>query len=144
MIKETTEAKIVGSAGAVSGAASILGSWQVCHSVCLGIVALLGLLGITVIGMPLAFLTEWAIPLWSIAFALLLVTIGFYLKKRCISSRLIMVNSGLLVAGIPFPMMQNYSPYFWIVGGFIVLSGIVLWLKDRVDKRHGRCRHEHK
>ena len=138
MIKETTEAKIVGSAGAVSGAASILGSWQVCHSVCLGIVALLGLLGITVIGMPLAFLTEWAIPLWSIAFALLLVTIGFYLKKRCISSRLIMVNSGLLIAGIPFQGFQNYSPYLWIIGGVVVVSGIVLWLKDKSHKKHGK------
>ena len=39
--------QLVGLAGRASGAASVLGSWQVCHNVCLGLIALLAVFGIT-------------------------------------------------------------------------------------------------
>ncbi len=108
MIKKIKE-KIIGATGSVSGIASIMGSWQVCHNICLGIVALLGILGITVVGMPLAFLTKVAIPLWSVAVALLIITILLYVKKKCISRNLIMINSGLIIAGTPFPSFGSHE-----------------------------------
>src|SRR3989344_8388438 len=118
MIKNLTE-KAIGATGSVSGAASILGSWQVCHNVCLGIVALLSLVGITVVGMPLAFLTRLTVPLWTAALALFGITLFFYVSKKCISSRLIMFNAGLLIAGVPFQQVQQFLPFFWAVGGMI-------------------------
>lgn len=139
MLKNLKE-KAVAVSGSVSGVSSVLGSWQVCHNICLGIIALLSVIGITITGMPLEFLTRIAVPLWTFALLLLFVTIGFYVKKKCISNRLIMFNSGLLIAGIPFQPLQKFSPAFWIVGGIVALAGVSLFIKDKIDKR-GR-RHE--
>ncbi len=127
--------KIIGAAGSVSGATSILGSWQICHNVCLGIIVVLGILGITIVGMPLAFLTRVAIPLWTVAFILLLVIIGLYFKKKCISRNLIMFNSGLIIAGIPFKSLQNFSVVFWIIGGMLVVTSISIFIKDKIQNK---------
>ena len=137
MIKNIKE-KIIGATGSVSGATSILGSWQVCHSVCLGIVALLGILGITVVGMPLVFLTKVAIPIWTGAFLLLLVTLMLYIKKKCIPKNLIMFNSGLIIAGIPFQPLQKLSVFFWIIGGTLATIAIVIFVKNKIQDRRMR------
>ena len=136
MIKNTKE-RIIGAAGSVSGIASILGSWQACHSVCLALVGFLSILGITVIGMPLVFLTEVAIPVWTVAVILLTITAILYIKKKCISSRLLLVNSGLIIAGVPFPFLQQFTEIFWIIGGVLVVTGISLFVKDKIQvSRH--------
>src|SRR3989338_4596148 len=101
MIKNLKE-KLIGATGSLSGAASILGSWQVCHNVCLGVIALLGIIGITVAGMPLLFLTEIAAPVWSVAFIMLAITFVLYYKKSCISKKLMLFNTGVVIAGVPF------------------------------------------
>ncbi len=134
-MNQNIKEKVIGATGSVSGATSIFGSWQVCHNLCLGVIALLGILGITVIGMPLMFLTKVAIPFWIAAFLLLLVAIGFYAKKRCISSRLIMFNTGLIIAGIPFQPLQAFSKFFWLAGGTLAVAGISLFVKDKIQKR---------
>lgn len=147
MIKNLKE-KAIGATGSISGAASILGSWQVCHNVCLGIVALLGIMGITIAGMPLAFLTRVAVPIWTFAVVLLLVTIVIYMKKKCISKNLIILNSGLIIAGTPFQALQKFSIFFWITGGILAIIGISFFIKDRIEKKrckHGKkCKHEKK
>ena len=140
MIKNIKE-KAIGATGSISGAASILGSWQVCHNICLGIIALLGIIGITIVGMPLFFLTKIAVPIWTVAVILLLVTIALYIKKKCISKNLIMVNSGLIIAGTPFQPLQKFSLFFWIIGGILVLTGISFFIKDKISKKknkHGK------
>ena len=134
MIKYFKE-KLAGITGTISGVAGVLGSWQVCHNVCLGLIALLGVVGITVVGMPLLFLTKIAVPLWIAAFVLLLITIGFYLKKRCISNKLIIINSGLVIAGIPFKILQPFLVFFWIIGGMLGILGISLFIKDKIWRR---------
>lgn len=133
--KRNLKEKIIGASGSVSGAASVLGSWQVCHNVCLGIIALLAIIGITITGMPLAFLTKVAMPLWIVAFLLLIVIIGLYLKKECISHRIIMLNSGFIIAGIPFAPLQKFSAIFWTIGGILIAASITLFIKDRLHKR---------
>ena len=123
MIKHIKE-KIISATGSVSGAASVLGSWQVCHNVCLGIIALLSLVGITIVGMPLLFLTKVAVPFWIAAFILLFITLGFYFKKRCISKQMILFNTGLVVIGIPF--FQSFTKVFWGTGlAFIFIAGYI-------------------
>ncbi len=129
------EEKVTGAAGSISGVASILGSWQVCHSICLWIIALLGIIGITVVGMPLGFLIAWALPLWIIASALLVITVGLYMKKRCISGRLIMFNLGIIIAGIPFQSLQRFSLVFRILGGAVVVAAFYLFIRDKIQKR---------
>ena len=132
--------KLIGATGSVSGAASILGSWQICHNACLALIAALSLIGITVAGMPLLFLTKIAVPVWSIAVILLVVTISIYLKKPCISRNLIVINSGLIIAGVPFQQLQKFSVFFWTIGGIVALAGVFLFIKDRMQKRkqHGK------
>lgn len=139
MINDLKE-RIISISGSFSGAASILGSWQVCHNICLVIIALLAVLGITVTGMPLLFLTKLAIPLWTAAFILLLITFGIYIKKKCISSRLMLFNSGLIIAGIPFQQVQQFSRQFWVIGGVLVLTAVSLFIKEKIQKRrrHGK------
>ena len=139
MIKNLKE-KAIGATGSVSGAASILGSWQVCHSICLGIIAVLGIIGITVVGMPLLFLTKVAVPLWSIAVLLLLATIMIYRSRKCISKNLIILNSGLIIAGIPFQPLQKFSILFWTIGGFIAAAGVFLFVKEKISNK--KCNHE--
>ena len=131
--------KIIGSAGSISGAASILGSWQVCHSICLGLIALLSIVGITITGMPLLFLTKVAVPLWSIAVLLLIAVIIMYKTRKCISKNLIIFNSGLVIAGTPFQSLKQFSIIFWTAGGLIALSGILMFFKDR--RKSKRCEH---
>lgn len=132
--------KAVGVTGSVSGAASVLGSWQVCHNVCLGLIALLSVMGITLTGMPLLFLTKVAVPLWLIAVALLGVVMYFYVNRHCISKNLILFNSGLIIAGVPFKALQQYQQPFWVVGGGLALAGIALYIKGRVKKKKcGKC-----
>ena len=132
MIRNTKE-RIIGAIGSLSGIASILGSWQACHSVCLALVGFLSILGITVVGMPLAFLTEVAIPVWIVAVMLLIIVAILYIKKGCISRRLLVVNSGLIIAGIPFPFLQQFTKIFWIIGGVLVMIGILLFVKDKMQ-----------
>lgn len=131
--KQKTDLKNVcmSATGTISGTASILGSWQICHNICIGLIALLSLIGITVVGMPLFFLTKIAVPLWSIAALLLLVSLGIYMKKKCISQNMLLLNSGLVIAGIPFQPVQQFSTIFWIVGGSLVVLSIVLFVKEK-------------
>jgi len=135
--------KAVGAVGTVSGAASILGSWQICHNLCLALIAVLGVIGITLTGMPLLFFTKIAVPVWTFAVILLVATLLLYLKMKCISKNLIIINSGLIIAGIPFQSLQKFNILFWIVGGAVVLSGLFLFVKERLSKKSCDA-HEHR
>ena len=129
--------KAIGTVGSLSGIAGILGSWQVCHSVCLGIIALLSIIGITVAGMHLLFLTKLAIPFWTVALLLLLVVILISARKKCVSKNLILFNSGLIIAGVPFEKAQSVSLLLWVVGGLISLASIALFVRDKFRKKVG-------
>ena len=139
-MEKNLKEKLIGATGSISGAASILGSWQVCHNICLALIAALSLVGITIAGMPLLFLTKIAVPVWGIAVILLVITIIIYLKKPCISRNLIMINSGLIIAGVPFQSLQKFSIVFWAIGGIVALAGISLFIKDKMQKgmKHGK------
>lgn len=137
MILRTTaklKEKVLGASGSVSGAASILGSWQVCHNICLGIIAVLAVLGITVTGMPLLFLTKIAIHLWILAATLLLITVILYYTKKCFSRNVLLLNYGLVIAGIPFSALAKFQSFFWIMGGALATLGVLLYMKERREK----------
>ncbi len=134
--------KLIGLTGSISGGASILGSWQLCHNICLGFISLLSIIGITVVGMPLAFFQKIAIPLWSVAAVLWVLTYYMYYSRKCISKNLLIINAGLIIAGIPFSFVQEFQQALWLIGGIIALTGIVLWFKDRKSPK--RCHVEKK
>lgn len=129
---------LIGATGTLSGLTSILGSWQVCHSICLGIVFALSLIGITITGMPLLFLTKVAVPLWIIAVLLLIATIILYRTRKCISKNLVILNIGLIVAGVPFKNLGQYQIFFWIVGGLISFIAIVLFIRGKIRRKNGK------
>lgn len=126
--------RLTGLIGSISGIGSVLGSWQVCHNICLGIIFLLSLVGITVAGMPLLFLTKVAVPLWITAFLLLIFTLFIYLKRKCISKNMLIINFGFVTAGVPFKFAENFKIYFWIAGGALVGYSIFLYIKNRRKK----------
>ncbi len=128
--------KALSVSSSVSGVMGFLGGYQVCHNICLGIIALLSLIGITLVGMPLLFLTKVAIPFWIAAAALFLLTLGFYIKKKCISKNMLLFNGGIIVAGVPFGPLKSFLPLFWITGGTAVLVSILLFVRDKIKKKN--------
>ena len=100
--KDVKNGRILNLTSSTSGVMGFLGGYQVCHNVCLGIIALLSIIGITLVGMPLLFLTKVAVPFWIAAFSLFLISLFFYLKSRCLSRNLLLFNGGIIIAGVPF------------------------------------------
>ena len=119
-----------------SGGLSFLGGWQVCHNLCLAVIALLSFIGISVAGMPLLFLTQYAIYFWSAAVVLLIPSIFMYLKnKACMSKNLILFNIGIVVFSIPF--LQEVSLVFWFAGGLIIAFSLFSFFKNKRKKSSG-------
>ena len=131
-----TKNKILGASGSLTGTLSFLGSYQVCHNACLALISILTILGFTVAGMPLLFLTKLAVPFWTLALALLATTIILkYGKNMQFSGKIILLNSGLIIAGIPFEQMQQFNYIFWIFGGSLVAVSIGLYIYEKVEKK---------
>ena len=127
--------KLLGISGGLSGSLSVLGSYQVCHNACLGLIAVLTLLGFTVAGMPLLFLTKVAIPFWIAAVTLLIITLILNYKKIIrISDKIILINSGLIISGTPFQQLQQFNYVFWIAGGSLVVFSIGWYLYEKIVK----------
>ena len=127
--------KILGASGSLSGSLSFLGSYQVCHNACIGLISLLTFLGFTVAGMPLLFLTKVAIPFWVVAVMLLITMIILrYAKKLNISDKMLLLNSGLIIAGIPFQQLEKFNYIFWITGGVLVVFSIGWYFYEKVKK----------
>ena len=128
--------KLLGVSGSLTGTLSFLGGYQVCHNACLGLIAILTFFGFTVAGMPLLFLTEVAVPLWIAAFLLLTITLFLkYKKKINISEKMILLNSGLIIAGIPFQQLEIFNYIFWITGGVLVILSIGWYFYGRFKKK---------
>ncbi len=128
--------KLIGTSGGVTGALSVLGSYQVCHNACLALISLLTVLGFTVAGMPLLFLTKVAIPFWIAAISILSITI-FLKYKRIMnfSSKALLFNSGLIIAGVPFQQLQKFNYIFWIIGGILAVFSIGWHIYDKMEKK---------
>ena len=127
--------KLIGLGGSLSGVTSFLGSYQVCHNLCMSVIALLSILGITVAGMPLLFLTKVAIPFWIAAVIMLGIMGYFHIKMKCVSGKLLVFNSGLIIAGVPFAPLNQHPLLMWVIGGALALSAATLYL---VEKFHGK------
>ena len=127
--------KILGGTASMSGTLSFLGGYQVCHNACMALIVFLTFLGFTVAGMPLLFLTKVAIPFWIAAVLLLTTMIILKYKKRInISDKTFLLNSGLIIAGIPFQQLQQFNYILWIAGGVLVTYSIGWYLYEKIVK----------
>src|SRR3990167_3028862 len=101
------------SAGATAFTTLVITSHNFCHYLCLGVVALLSIAGITAAGMPLMWLEDYAVYFWGMG--LIFLAVSFYLlytRPFCISKNAIMANSGLLIIAVPITVGSlNYG--FW-------------------------------
>lgn len=131
-IKTKRKGKMLSAVSGASGTLSFLGGWQICHNLCLAIIAMLSAIGITIAGMPLLFLTQYAIYFWSAAILLLIPTLIMYWKNRiCTTVKLVLFNIGIVIASIPF--LQAYQTAFWSIGGIILIYSIFLFLKQKFE-----------
>ncbi|MBI4174713.1 MAG: hypothetical protein HY517_03635 [Candidatus Aenigmarchaeota archaeon] len=131
--KNEKKGKALSAASGVSGGLGLLGGWQICHNLCLGIIALLSAIGITVAGMPLLFLTQYAVYFWSAAVLLLVPTVFMYLKNRkCMPMKLILFNIGIVTASVPF--WQQHQIIFWAAGGILIFYSVYLFARHRIGK----------
>ena len=133
---ENVKEKMIAASGSVTGSLSFLGGYQVCHNACLGLISLLSLVGITVAGMPLLFLTKVAVPFWTLALALLILTIILKFGKNiAFSGKIILLNSGLIIAGIPFEQAQQFNYIFWIIGGSLAAFSVGWFVYEKLEKK---------
>ena len=129
--KDVKSEKVLNFTSSLSGTMGFLGGWQVCHNLCLWVITALSLIGITIVGMPLLFLTKVAIPFWIAAVILFLISLIFYFKMKCISKNLLLFNGGIIVAGVPFRSLNDYSIIFWIIGGILIALSLISYLKEK-------------
>ena len=93
-------------------------------------------MGFAVAGMPLIFLTKVAVPFWTLAFVLLITTIILKFGKNMkFSGKIILLNSGLIIAGIPFHEVEKFNYIFWIVGGALIIFSIGWYVYEKVEKK---------
>lgn len=126
---------VITASNGIFGGMSVISSYNVCHSLCMGIISVLTFFGIAVVGFPLAFLIPYQIYFWIFGITILAIALSLYrIKGPCISKHMILANSGLLLAGVPF--LQDFSVFFLVTGGFIVTAAITLYFMER--RNHGK------
>ncbi len=120
----------------ISGVSGVFSSYQVCHSICLGVIAVLSLIGISLTGMPLLFLQKLALPLWTVGLALFGIALLLYMRhKDCMPKNLLIFNSGAIITGIPFDSLASFRKYFLVIGFGIIALSIYLMIKRKLEGR---------
>lgn len=125
------EGKVVGGMNAAAGGMGIISAHNVCHAICESLVGIAAVFGITGIGMPLAFLTDYNIYFWAMAFAFLLIGFALLISKKCISKNMMMFNGGIVLIGAPFSVLSPVLPAFWLAGSGLVFLSIYNYAKGR-------------
>ncbi|MBI4163387.1 MAG: hypothetical protein HY512_00875 [Candidatus Aenigmarchaeota archaeon] len=121
-------------AGSVSGAGSIISAHNVCHSICLAVVALLSVFGIFVSADILMWLQDYNLFFWTMGVAFLAISLAIYYKMPCcISTKMILFNVGLLIIGLPF--LATFNIVLWLIGGYIVLLSISWLIIEKFEIR---------
>ena len=118
--------------GTTSGILGGIGSvHNVCHSLCVTVVSILAIFGITTSILPLMFLQTYQMYFWLGALVFTAASLYFYLKQRSRVVRdrnLLFINSGLLIFGLPFPQLADYIDFFRFMGISLAVGGLFLLL----------------
>lgn len=132
--KKTTskEARITGAASTASAGGAIAGIHNVCHSLCLVAVVMLSTLGISIAADSLMWLQDLALPFWTFGVAMLALTMVMRMRMGpCISLKLLVANTGLLIIGVPFVQVQPFAPVFWAAGAVVAIYAVLWYLNER-------------
>lgn len=134
--KKGIKEKALSAASGLSGLMGIFSSWTVCHNVCTAAIALLAVIGVVVTGMPLLFLQKVAVPFWTAAVIIFSVLLFLKLRKMgCLSGKMLALNAGLIVMGTPFAGLQRFSAVFYVVGGAITMTAVVMLVRAKLGKK---------
>ncbi|MBI4018598.1 MAG: hypothetical protein HY368_03240 [Candidatus Aenigmarchaeota archaeon] len=117
--------------GSASGTGAIAGAHNVCHALCQGFVLFMALFGIAVSSTALMFLEDYAPYMWSIGLLFLTVSAYFFIAKGRGSQKLLLANAGILLAGVPFRQLDDYSTAFLAAGGIMITASIFLYLSEK-------------
>lgn len=82
MKKIKNKATPLGIFGTASSSLGIVGLHNVCHVACEGLIAFLAILGITLVGMPLAFLQDYSLFLSAMGLVSAIFGLYFYYIMR--------------------------------------------------------------
>ncbi len=122
--------KALEGGGTTSSAFSVIGSLpNLCHSLCMSIVSFIALFGITMNILPLMFLQTYRFYFWIAAFLLTGASFYFFIqqKRKIVRDRnFILINTGLLIFGLPFSFVADYMDLFRFVGLSLVVIGLFL------------------
>ncbi len=127
--------RLLGSGGTVSGLLGGIGSLSnVCHSLCVSVVSLLAIFGITTQILPLMFLQTYQLYFWSAALVFTALSFYFFLKQKPAIARdrnLLLINAGLLLFGLPFTQVADFQEFFRFIGGSAAIAGVLLFLLEK-------------
>lgn len=128
--------RLFGGGGSISGALGGIGSvHNVCHSLCVTVVSVLAIFGIGTSILPLMFLQTYQLYFWLAALVFTLASLYFYLKQRRKIARdknLLLINSGLLIFGLPvdqvnfLSVLVDYMDFFRFIGISLTAAGVFL------------------
>ena len=127
------KSRVSAIASGTTGAASIISAHNVCHAVCLGVVAVLSLFGIALSSTALMFLQDYNLLFWSMGLFFLLISAALYVRLGCVSTKAMTANAGIIIAGVPF--FPTAQVAFWIVGWAIFLVTLGQYMKQRFNRR---------
>lgn len=124
--------RLFGSGGTTSSVFGAIGSvHNVCHSLCVTVVSMLAIFGITTQILPLMFLQTYQLYFWLGALVFTGASFYFYLKQRhprTFDRNLLFINVGLLTFGMPFKQFSDYMDFFRFIGGSLAIIGVFLLL----------------
>lgn len=125
------KARLFEGGGTTSGAFGAIGSvHNVCHSLCVTVVSIAALFGITMNILPLMFLQTYQLYFWWAALVFTAISFYLYLKqrhKRALDRNLLLINFGLLTFGLPLSgWLADYMDVFRFLGGTLALIGLFL------------------
>ncbi|GEM_PF-2667546 len=129
--------RLFGGGGTASGVLGGIGSiHNVCHSLCVSVVSILAIFGITTQILPLMFLMTYQLYFWLAALVFTALSFYFFLKQKPPVTRdrnLLFINGGLLLFGLPFTQVAEYMDLFRFMGGSLALLGVFLLFKLTVQ-----------
>lgn len=124
--------RLLGSGGTASGVLGGIGSiHNVCHSLCVTVVSILAIFGITTQILPLMFLQTYQMYFWWAALVFTIASAYFYLKIRYPMTRdrnLLIINTGLLIFGLPFAQLADFTDFLRFIGGSVAVIGLFLFI----------------
>lgn len=135
------KSRLFGGGGTTSGVLGGIGSLHnVCHSLCVTVVSIAALFGITLNILPLMFLQTYQLYFWIAALIFTVTSLYFYLQQRRKVARdrnLLLINSGLLIFGLPLAqvsflsVLADYTEFFRFIGLSLAGVGLILLIFGR-------------